>query len=118
MVHRLLQDAKVAIADSQMIHNALVQATQRLHDSDVEAMKIKSENAFIKQQMESKDLELKKLEGGMEATGERITTSELDNKKLQTKFEREISSMSTKIVELEALNSLLRVCRSLNLLIL
>lgn len=102
------QDAKIAISDSQTIHNALVQATQRLHDSDVEAMKIKSENAFLKQQVEKNTAELKKIEGGLEATGERYNSSELDNKRLKSKFEREVSRLSTRVLELEGANSVLQ----------
>jgi chromosome segregation ATPase len=101
-------DAKIAVSDSQTIHNALVQATQRLHDSDLENMKIRAELALVKQQLETKSVEVTKLEGVKMSTGERASSSEMDNRRLKAKHEAESSRLNSRITELEVMNSILR----------
>jgi len=101
-------DAKIAVTDSQTIHSALVQATQRLHDADLENMKLRSEVALMKQQLETKTVEVAKLEGVKMSTGERVSASDLENRRLKTKYETDAARLSSKVTELEVMNSVLR----------
>jgi chromosome segregation ATPase len=101
-------DAKIAVTDSQTIHSALVQATQRLHDADLENMKLRSEVALMKQQLETKTVEVTKLQGVQMSTGERASSSDLENRRIKTKYEAEVARLSSKVTELEVMNSILR----------
>jgi len=101
-------DAKLAISDNQTIHTALVQATQRLHDADIETMKLKSELAMIKQELETKTVNIMKLESVKISSGEQISLSELEIRKMKSRYETELSRLSSKVTELDVMNNILR----------
>ena len=102
------QDAKLTVADNQVVHNALVQATQRLHDADIESGNLRAENSFLLMRFENVNGELKTIKRDAQEGDERFISVKLNNRKMEMARVEERSQSFAKIKEFEKLNMTLQ----------
>ena len=102
------QDASTTVIDNQVVHNALVQATQRLHDADLASNSLRAENSVLSMKLKNSNDELSALTKHSHEKSERIISIELNNKRLKNDYAEQCNRYSTKIKELESFTSVLQ----------
>ena len=100
-------DASLAVTDNQVVYNALIQATQRLHDADIVTSNLRADNSLLSKRFESASNELIAMKKCLQENGERTISMELDNKHLKSDHVEQLNQTSAKIKELENMNLVL-----------
>ena len=100
--------ANAAVSEASTSHSALIQATHRIQHLDNECSKYKADIMLLRRECETQAAELRRRQGLSSMDTDKLSTAETELKWLKNASQGETQRLTSRVGELEALNTVLR----------